>query len=473
MPGRRRFLAVVAGTSAAGTLVPATAAATTETTAGVTATRPTATTDWTATYEGDGVDAVVVEGDSYVAAGTTFRIDDGDRVWLLPVAADGTAGETVVFDDLADSYATDVLVTGDRRLVVGTESGGTPARPWVVARTDGARDWTYRPTVESGADYRSVVAVPTGDGDGVALVVNRSTTVVGDADGPRFGLVTELSPAGERRRRRRVGGGESGVDAPLALEDATPTGDGGLLLAGTVGASGERAAWFGAIDDDGLRWRRRVDAVDGTTASAATACERVGDGYLVGVRATPSVASADPFVLRVGPEGETRWRYDATGEGGPSGFAVTDAAVVTGGAAPIQGVRPEFWLAWLDREGDELWAETYSNEGSVADLVPDGDGVIVGGSRTGTAELRRLSLRESSGGDGNGDGEGTTSDPDEETGGGDGSDGGADGSGGGGSGDDADGDGEANDGALGLPGFGTGAAIVGTLGATEYLRRRD
>jgi len=100
-------------------------------------------------------------------------------------------------------------------------------------------------------------------------------------------------------------------------------------------------------------------------------------------------------------------------------------------------------------------------------------GPEVGGSRTGAAELRRLSLRESSGGDGNGDGEGTTSDPDEETGGGDGSDGGADGSGGGGSGDDADGDGEANDGALGLPGFGTGAAIVGTLGATEYLRRRD
>ncbi len=430
---RRRLLAVAATTGAVGAVAPrATAQATT-------------TTDWTATYDGDGgasVSALLADGDGYLAAGTTFRGAEDDRVWLLPVGGDGTAGDVTTLDGFAGSYVVDAAGPGERRVVAGTASGvGDPARPWLVAREGGSRAWTYEPSFEDRADYRAAAAVAL-DGE-VALAADRSTATGGD--GPEYGSVTLVGPDGERRSRARVGGGEGGVDAPLSLEDATATGDGGVVLGGTVGGIGERAAWFGAVDPGGgLRWSRRVGAVEGTSADAVTACERVGDGYLVGVRTTPSPTSADPYVLRVGPEGETRWRYDATGEGGPRAFAVTGAGVVTGGAAPLQDVRPQFWLAWVGEDGTERWAETFGEEGGVTAMLADGAGVVVGGDRGNAADVRRLTI-EGAPDDGGGDG-------------GDGGDGG-----------NENGDG----GGLPLPGFGVGAAVAGgALGVAEYVRRR-
>jgi hypothetical protein len=408
-------------------------------------------TDWTATYDPGGqsfVAGATPEGDGYLTAGTTLGGDE-DQPWLLPVGADGTVGEPLLLADFA-GFALDVVTVDGRRLVAGDETGvGVAARPWVAAYDGTESAWAYEPSFEDGADRRVATLLPFGDG--VALVGSRAPSLGGS--GTRHGFVTRLTPDGTVGDRTVVGGGEGGLDAALSVEDAVPTGDGGLFLAGRAGERSDRAAWVGAVDADGLRWGRRIETVDGTGTGAATACDALDDDYLVGVFTTPDATTADPHVLRVGPEGEPRWTRRLPGSGGPDAFAVTDSGVVTGGAAPLQDASVEFYLGWLTTDGQRRHTQTATSEGGVNAALAAGDAVVVGGNRDSAADLRQLSLAdadpggsESDGGDSNGSG----------------SDDG-----------DSDGDPDGDGGGLPLPGFGPGVALAGgALGLGAWLRRR-
>lgn len=252
----------------------------------------------------DAAGDVIVAGDR--AAGALIRKLDGDSgntLWTATLSA--TSVRKMVVDEAGACY-----VAGNYY------PGGFPDVSLTKINATGSLVWTYRYDELNNND----------EGLDVALGSDDSVVVVGHANGLQGAnfFTAKLSRAGNLLWTRQIDGGSSSVIDSATAVAMDP--QGGVLVTGTSEGSGT----FYAADvvtakyaaDGTLLWIQRFD---GTAAShdrpwdiAAT-----GDGGCVVVGSTEGLhSSADPLVLRYGPDGTLHWLYDRGTNNGDSARAV-------------------------------------------------------------------------------------------------------------------------------------------------------
>ena len=247
---------------------------------------------------------------------------DNDRATALGVSPDGST----------------VFVTGSSPGSSGDDDYATMAYDAVT----GKRLWErrYDGPRNLGDDARAVAVSPEGS---TIFVTGRSGTSSGRTD---YATVAYRAGSGIRLWTARYDGGADGRDDAASAIAVTPDGE-SVFVTGRSGTKWKRSYATVAYDagTGAERWASRYTGPD-------------GGGYLDGASA-----------LAVSPDGSTIFVT-----GSSSGAGWTDYATVAYDAA----------------SGAELWAERYNGPGNEYDgavalgVMPDGSGVFVTGSSTGT-----------------------------------------------------------------------------------------
>lgn len=172
------------------------------------------------------------------------------------------------------------------------------------------------------------------------------------------------------------------------LADAVSAHGGGLLLAVNTAADADEGTWLLRTDDAGdVTWKRTYDLGE---RDVPVALRRVADGYvLAGYGREYDGASRSPWLLRVAPDGEERWRRryrDSDSRRQLTAMARTpDGGFVLAGSATRYGEDREdvTWLLNADAAGRRQWFRTYGDGFEWLTGVasaPDGGYALVGHS---------------------------------------------------------------------------------------------
>lgn len=379
------------------------------------------------------------QSDGVITGGTDAPAVSGDVAGLEGVATATVTGNwsgtatTVRVDDTNWTAGGAVRPLDDEYVMGGAAGAGPASRTATVWGLDASGEvvWT-RTFGTAGANATVSALVPVGSGGDTVVVGTRHDGATGhDAFAARIGP----DGAVDWRWQSDASGAQYGVDAVR-----TAAGDGTVLAVTDAGSDGRGDVALVELGDDGTAEWSAVDAVPGDQRAAAVATGDDGTGYLVG-GTNRSVAPTDDRALfvrttadgtvvdRTGASGDllgvTRAVTDVravTDRGGYVGVGSvtatsTDAAVfeadetgiteavrtgvdplderadafaprpTTGGSvvvghqedtAPGAGTA---WVAGVAPDGHVDWRRTAVG-GSNADVVTDGDRILVVGTRT-------------------------------------------------------------------------------------------
>ena len=270
-------------------------------------------------------------------------------------------------------------------------------------------------------DDAFTAAVWSGDDLVVAGYIPAAATLGGAALSSAGGVdvvVARFETDGRVTRAISLGG--AGTDQPSALA-ADPTGRVHLagasdqsLRAGTISLTnaGRNHAWVISLDDalTPLRGRSFASAVEVQATSlrahrdgALTVGGHFSGSLQTGADALGPTLAQDLFVLRLAPDGATRWaqRYGGSGDDRLHDLAVDDTGeVVLAGSSGIGQVRfgsegfavqggSDGWLARLDAQGTPRWLRRVGGEGDdrALSLLLDAQGGEVAGRFERTLDL--------------------------------------------------------------------------------------
>lgn len=268
-------------------------------------------------------------------------LDDGHpNPWLVAVRDRSDRG-AVEWDrtyqpDAPGGAATTATATSDGVVLAGvTDSDGVDT-PW-VAQVDraGTLQWDWHHDDPDGGGHAA--AVTTVDGD---VVVGGSTRQAG---GER-GWVARLTGEGQAVWTRTP---ETTPES--RIESLAPDGRGGVVALGNkgFGADDDGTGWLVALDGNGRRrWQRTYSTPAWGWLGAVAP---TGDGYsLLGSRDRASDGRRGAWLLRVGPDGRTRWErlFAAAPTRGFTLFPLAGGGLLLGGERERDGSE-RAWLAQI------------------------------------------------------------------------------------------------------------------------------
>lgn len=311
----------------------------------------------------DALHGLAVDGTGLVAGGSTQGFGAGERdVLLLGLEEDGKLAWQRAIGGSLTEQAHAVAPRGRGTLVVAeTNSYGVGhVDAWLLdVGVDGALE---RQRAFGAAGYQFLLAAsPTGDG---GHVLAGATETAGRGDD---GWVVRLDDTGEVLWQRAVGG--PGNDW---LRGIAVTPDGGAVAAGWTRSFGadEGDVWVVKLDSEGdLAWQQRIPA-DGLEEAYAVLVLPTGDVFVAAAvwPAAPEGGTygehdrADLHLYAFEADGTFRWARSMGGSGfdEPRALATLDGRVlVSGYTSSAAGPDSDVWLLAFDTDGTLAWQRTY------------------------------------------------------------------------------------------------------------------
>jgi hypothetical protein len=332
-------------------------------------------TNWTAGG------AVRPLGDGYVLGGAagTGPADRAATVWRLDAGGEVVWTRTFGGPGANATVSALVPVGSDDTVVVGTRHDGATGHDAFAARVgpDGGVGWQWQSDA-SGAQY-GVDAVPTATGDGLGLAVTDAGSGAGDValvelggDGSVAWSVVDTVPGDQRAAAIATGDNGTGYLIAGTNRSVAPTDDRALFVrttadgtvVGRTGVSGDLLGVTRAVTDvraaaDGSGYVGVGSVMATSTDAAVFEADETGITGAVRVGVDPLDERADAFVPR----------------------PTADGSVVVGhqqDTAPSAGTA---WAAGVAPDGRVDWRRTAVG-GSNAEVVTDGEDILVVGTRT-------------------------------------------------------------------------------------------
>lgn len=297
------------------------------------------------------------------------------------------------FNGITTSSGDDILVVGDAGLVYRIAANGTVhwnrsvaegtlatvvrgdeggyllggARPPEVVMVDSTGEPQWGNSYHNIDTFDSVeVVVPAADG-GYLVAGDGGTS--GDTTDDAW--VRKVDSRGEPVWNKTLGGGSWD-----SIEAGTETRDGAFLLAGTTISNGTRRGWAIKIDASGsVVWERKYHD---RYAAWLRAIHRTEDGYLLAGSAFNSTATGyDAWLLKIDERGKKRWeRFHGVGihEGGCSETTSerVESIVPLDDGYLLAGWKEDYrhcqrrvgWVVKTTERGQFQWSELFDGNGS-------------------------------------------------------------------------------------------------------------
>lgn len=342
---------------------------------------------WTRVYGGQyNEDAFSVEQTSdggYIVAGYSYTFGLGNYdVWLLKTEADGDTAWSRTYGDTRGDYGYSVRQTTDGGYIIAgwTETTGNGNDVYLL-KTDGDGNliWTRTYGGSSHEDARSLDLTA----DGGYIVAGRTSSFgAGNND---FYLI-KTDAGGNTIWTRTYGGGQD--DYCWSVQQTT---DGGYILAGYSESFGEGngVAWLIKTDANGdTLWTRIFEGERG--AEARSVQQTTDGGYIVAGHTDPWGGTADIYLIKIDPNGQTEWIRTHGGSNDDYGHCVQETAdggyIATGYTWSFGAGWYDMCLLRTDAKGKLMWWRTYGGEvddhGQFVCETSDGNFILAGSTRS-------------------------------------------------------------------------------------------
>jgi hypothetical protein len=321
----------------------------------------------------------------YVVVGYSYTFGPGNYdVYLLKMDANGDTSWTRTYGGTDGDYGYSVQQTTDGGYVIAgnTDSFGGANDDMFLVKTDTDGDTMWTRTYDGPGGYELAYYVQqTTDG---GYIIAGYTYFVGTSDRDVFLVKTDGD--GETLWTRSYGG-----DAADIARSAQQTTDGGYILAGYSESfgGGNGVAWLIKTDANGdTLWTRIYEGVRG--AEARSVQQTTDGGYIVGGHTDPWGGTADIYLIKIDPNGQTEWTRTHGGRNDDYGHCVQETA---DGGYIVTGYTWSFGAGWYDvcllrtdAKGKLMWWRTYGGEaddhGQFVCETGDGNFILAGSTRS-------------------------------------------------------------------------------------------